>query len=155
MKLSKVKQLIKESIKDLNKNLPSLNEQQTNWMACCDTTAINYNSACPNNPSCTCQNASCVSVTQICTAVVSPSFANSMASLGCGGLQQRRTRLDNKLGVVSTPGSTLPGAGNWDSYDFEADSIGAGVQGAGHSSWQQQLSNKIACIDMYLNQQNC
>jgi hypothetical protein len=164
MKKSQLKNIIKESLKELINNpkaiaealkKPSPLNEQVQFYACCDTTALNYNPGCQTSSNCTCDNSSCVSVSQICSSVVSTNFANNMSNLGCGGLQQRHTLLSNKLGVVSTPGASLPGPGNWGTYDFSADNIGSGVQGTSHSNWQTQLQNKLACIDLYMQQNNC
>ena len=149
MKKSQLRKIIKESIKEL------MNEQGVGTYACCDPTAVNYNSGCDPNPTCTCDNNMCVTTSTVCSQTVSQQFANSMQSLGCSGLQQRHDRISNKLGVVSTPGASLPGAGNWNSYNFSGDNIGPGVQGTAHSNWQTQLQEKLNCIDLYLQSAGC
>ena len=149
MKKSQLRKIIRESIKQL------MNEQQTGTNACCDSNAINYNATCDPNPTCTCQPNYCETASMVCPQIVSPQFANNMQSLGCNGLQQRHTHLSNKLGVVSTPGASLPGTRTWNSYDFSGDNIGPGVQGTTHSNWQTPLQNKIQCIVFYLQQAGC
>ena len=153
MKKTNIKKLMSaQALKEyIIKEIKNLKEQGCQMMGCTNPTAVNYNPFISPN----CDDGSCLTSQTLASAMGLDNFYNQISTLGCQGLQKRHNHLNNKLGVVSTPGASLPGQGNWMNYDFDSDNIGAGSQGTGHSNWQSQLHSKIFIIGSLMGENNC